>query len=205
MVLNAAIVHPASRTLWHSTTMQPEAPFGEYVGFTLGKGSAPPSIPASALLAGEAMARERIAIALGREALHALAEQRPADARKGLETLLAANPPVLEPARLGLGLALARFQEGDVAGAAHALVPVTAADVPIDVQIYGLSLRALCADRLGHRDEAVALYRETLTLIEAHPEWNQFEKVAAWAREGTQHSLADREPVVSLYALRLPL
>lgn len=204
-VLNAAIVHPASRTLWHSTTMQPEAPFGEYVGFTLGKGSAPPSIPASALLTGDAMARERIAVAMGREALHALAEKRPADALKGLETLLAAKPPVLDPARLALGLALARFQEGDVAGAAQALLPVTAADAPIDVQIYGLSLRALCADRLGHRDEAVALYRETLTLIEAHPEWNQFEKVAAWAREGTQHSLADRDPVVSLYALRLPL
>jgi len=66
-----------------------------------------------------------------------------AAALEGLETLLAAKPPVLDPARLAL--------------------------------------------------------------IEAHPEWNQFEKVAAWARGGTQHSLADRDSVVSLYALRLPL
>lgn len=204
-VLNAAIVHPASRTLWHSTTMQPEAPFGEYVGFTLADGAADPrTIPASPVLESEAMARERSSVATARRALHALAEKRPADARPLLDALLAETPPVLDPARLALAAAVARFAQGDAAGAAQALAPATATGAPVDVRIYGLSLRALCADRMGQRAEAAAGHRETLALIDAHPEWNAFEPVAALAREGVDHSVADREPVASYYALRIP-
>ncbi|RIK92410.1 MAG: hypothetical protein DCC71_24495, partial [Proteobacteria bacterium] len=47
-VLNAAVLHPASRTLWHSTAQQPHAPFGAYAAFTLAPGAAPPpALPAS--------------------------------------------------------------------------------------------------------------------------------------------------------------
>jgi hypothetical protein len=202
-VLNAAIVHPASRTLWHSTTMQPEAPFGAYQAFTFGD-AAPAPIAASPLLGGEAMNRERAAVASARAALHALADERPADARAGFDALLAETQPVLDPRRLAIGAAAARFEQGDFAGAAETLLAPSAESAPVDVRIYALSMRALCADRLGRRDEAAALHRATLALIDSHPEWNVFEGVAALARDGSAHALVDREPELSLYVLRLP-
>ena len=204
-VLNAVVIQPASRTLWHSTTMQPFAPFGEYVGFTLGKGpAAPATLPASPWLGSPGMQRERAAVARAREALHALFEQRPADGQRALEGLLAESPPVLDSARLALGAGYARFEQGDFAGASTTLELATGTDAPIDARIYALSLRALCADRLGRRDEAIALHRAALAAIDAHPEWNVFEPVAALARQGIAGALADREPEIWYYALRLP-
>ena len=204
-VLNAAVVHPASRTLWHSTTMQPLAPFGEYVGFRLGEGApAAAPLPASPWLASEAAARERASVAKARAALHALRDGRLAEARVGFDALLAEAPPVLDPARLALGAAAARFRDGDFAGAEAALAPARVEQAPDDVRIEALSLAALCADRLGRHDDAVPLQRAALALIDAHPEWNVFEKVAALAREGLERSLADREPALSYYVLRIP-
>jgi hypothetical protein len=204
-VLNAVVVEPASRTLWHSTTMQPFAPFGEFVGFTLASGApAPPTLPASPWLGSPAMEREREAVARGRAALHALFENRPAEAQRLFDALLAARPPVLDDARLALGEAYARFEQADFAGASATLAAATAAGAPIDVQIYGLSLRALCADRLGQRADAVALHRAALALVQAHPEWNVFAPVAALARRGIAGPLPHQEPVLSYYALRLP-
>jgi hypothetical protein len=204
-VLNAAVVHPASRTLWHSTTMQPLAPFGEYAGFSLAEGApAPRPITASPLLAGEAMARERAAVAEGRLALHALADERFAEARTGFDALLAEAPPVLDPSRIAVGAAWARAGEGDCEGAIVTLAPALAEGATDEVRIYATSLRALCADRLGRREEAVGLHRETLARIGAHPEWNVFEKTAALARAGIEASVAEREPALSVYVLRLP-
>jgi hypothetical protein len=205
-VLNAAVVHPASRTLWHTTTMQPVAPFGAYAGFSLAKGAgpAPAEIPASPLLAGEAMARERAAVAKARAALHALAEKRGAAAQAGFEALRAETPPVLDPARLALGAAYARYQQGDLAGVLDALRPVIANSAPVELRVYGASLAAICEERLGNREFAVAMHRATLALVEEHPEWNLFEKAAALARDGIAGPVADREPVVWHYALRIP-
>lgn len=204
-VLNAAVVHPASRTLWHATTMQPEAPFGAYAGFTLDANAAPPAaIPASPLLGADTMLREQDAVAKARAALHALAEERPDEARTGFDALLAETPPVLDPLRLAIGAAAARFALEEFAGAADLLAAPSAEPAPADVQIYALSMRALCADRLGQRDEAASLHRATLAVIEAHPEWNVFEKVAALGREGSEHALVDRKPELSVYVLRLP-
>ncbi len=204
-VLNAAIVHPASRTLWHSTVMQPVAPFGAYAAFTLDPNAPPPApIAASPLLATDAMERERASVAKGRAALHALAEARPAEARDGFDALLAETPPVLDPLRLAIGAAAARFALEEFAGAADLLAAASAEPAPAELQIYALSLRALCADRLGRREEAASLHRATLAVIEAHPEWNVFEKVAALARAGSEHALLDRDPELSVYVLRLP-
>ena len=162
------------------------------------------TIAASPLLAGDAMVRERAAVAKARAALHALAEERPAEARAGFDALLAETPPVLDPLRLAIGAAAARFAQEEFAGAAQLLAASSAEPAPADVRIYALSLRALCADRLGQREEAASLHRATLALIDAHPEWNTFEKVAALAREGAEHALADRKPELSYYVLRLP-
>jgi hypothetical protein len=204
-VLNAAVVHPASRTLWHSDALQPLAPFGEFAGFTAGTGQPrPAAIPAADVLATEAAAREREAVAKAREALNALAEERAAEARAGFEALLAESPPILDPTRLALGLAYARLLEGDAAGAERALGPATAEDAPIDVRIHAHSLSSIAADGLQRRDDAAARSRATLDLIESHPEWNVFDDVAALARDGLTTSIAERKPVLSLYVMRLP-
>jgi hypothetical protein len=204
-VLNAAIVHPASRTLWHSTTMQPLAPFGAYEPFTLATGGpAPRAIPAAPGLADGGFERERAAVAAARAALRALEEGRSADARAGFDALLGESAPVLDPARLALGAALARFRLEDFAGAEAVLAPAVAEAAPVDVRIEGLSLQALCADRLGRREDAAARHRAALALVEAHPEWNVFGPLAELAREGAERSVAERSPETSLFVLRLP-
>lgn len=204
-VLNAAIVHPATRTLWHSTTMQPLAPFGAYVGFSLAKDApAPPSVAASPLLASDEMARERATVERARRAFHALADERFDEAQAGFDALIAETPPVLDRSRLAIGAGWARFGRGDCDGVPAALAPALAPDAPVDVRIYATSLAALCADRSGRRDEAVRLHRETLATIQSHPEWNVFEDVAALAQAGIEASVAEREPALSVYALRIP-
>jgi hypothetical protein len=205
-VLNAAIVHPASRTLWHSTTMQPLAPFGAYEGFTLAQDAAAPApVPIDAMLASGGFAAERAAVAKARTALHALVERRFGEARDGFDALLAQTPPVLDPARLSLGAGWARLGAGECAGVAAALAPALAANADVEARIYATSLSALCADRLGDRARAAGLHRETLALIEAHPEWNVFAPVAALARDGVAASVADREPAISIFVFNVPL
>jgi hypothetical protein len=204
-VLNAAVVHPASRTLWHSTAMQPAAPFGEYAGFTLGGAEPTPrTLPASPRLGSAGLAREAASVAAARTALHALYDGRPGEARAGFDALLAETPPVLDPARLAVGAAHARFDLGDAAGAESALAPALVEEAPVDVRIAARSLRALCADRLGRRAEAVELHRSVLALVESHPEWNEFAGLAELSREGLERSLADRDPAHSYYVLRIP-
>jgi hypothetical protein len=204
-VLNAAVVQPASRTLWHATTMQPIAPFGSYAGFRAAPDGDPPrTLPASPLLGGDALAREQRAVASARAALHALRDESWADAQARLDALLAESPPPLDPARLAVGAGYAHLRRGDCAGAAAALAPAVDEAAPIDVRIYALSLQALCADRMGRREEAASLHGAVLALVAAHPEWNEFDDVAALAREGVQHSVADREPIVSPYLMRIP-
>ncbi|RIK91647.1 MAG: hypothetical protein DCC71_24920, partial [Proteobacteria bacterium] len=68
-VLNACVVQPAAGLLWHSTELQPFAPFGAYVALSPSgdaRGAAP--LAASPALASEAFARDRDAIARARRA-----------------------------------------------------------------------------------------------------------------------------------------
>ena len=204
-VLNAAVVHPASRTLWHATSAQPVAPFGSYVGVALGgDGAVPPTIPASAWFGTPGMKREVAAVAEARAALHDLSELRYAAARQRFQSVLAERPPVLDPQRIALGSAYAALRAGDAAAAFELALPSSSPDAPTEVRIYAMSLRAVCADRLGQRQEAARLHGEALALIEANPQWNVFDAVGALAREGIAGAIADRDPIVSYYILRVP-
>jgi len=204
-VLNAAVVHPASKTLWHAISIQPVAPFGKYIGFSLsGAEPAPPSIPPSPWFGSVAMAREVAVVGQARRGLHDLAEERFAAARDRFDHVRGHQPPVLDPARIGLAAAFAAFRAGDPKGALARLEDASASTAPIDVRIYAASLQALCADALGRRDDAIALHREALHLIEANPQWNEFAPVAALAREGIASAITDRKPALSLYAFRVP-
>ncbi len=204
-VLNAAVVHPASRTLWHSTTMQPHAPFGAYLGLSLAKNLPPPrTLPAADWLASDARARELDAITAARRALHAHLEGRFAEAGAGFEALIAETPPRLDPARLAIGAALARGANGEPEAVRRVLRPSLDETAPPDVRIYALLLDAHAADRLGQREDAVRDLRALIAQVEAHPEWNEFARASEQARRGLSHSLVGETPAVSRYVLRIP-
>ena len=204
-VLNAAIAHPASRTLWHATSMEPFAPFGAYEAFSLAPGAAPAKIAASPFAGSAEQAREAASIERARRALHAAVEERPAEAAALFDELLAESPPVLDPARIALGAGWAKLAAGDAAGAQAVLARARAASASDDVRIDALSLSALAADRLGRRDEAAALHAAALALIDAHPEWNVYGAQAELARRGAKQAIpAGTKPATSPYVLRIP-
>lgn len=204
-VLNAAIVHPASRTLWHATSMEPFAPFGAYEGFSLAPDTTPVAIAASAFAGSVAQVRERASIDRARRALHAAKDGRTGEAVALFDELLAESPPVLDPTRIALGAGHVKLAAGDAAGAQAVLARARAATASDDVRIDALSLSAIAADRLGRRDEAAALHAAALALIEAHPEWNVYGPQAELARRGTSEAIpADVKPVTSPYVLRVP-
>jgi hypothetical protein len=177
-VLNAAVVHPASRTLWHATSMQPHAPFGAYLPFSprpvRDPEYGPPPIPADPWLASADRAREAEAIAAARAAIADFEAGRFAAAADGFARLAAAEPPVLDPVRLAWGQGLARWRAGDLAGAFAALAPIEAGLDRTDVAAHGLVARAQLADRLGRREDALRLYRAADAHLGAHPEFAEF-------------------------------
>jgi tetratricopeptide (TPR) repeat protein len=195
-VLNAALVEPAAGILWHATTMQPIAPFGAYHAFSLVRdpGALAP-LPASPQLEDPAFRRELEAISLARLAIQKQREaesERDAGARiEGFEAaralweaLAGEVPPRLDPARVAVGLAHALHGAGNLAGAFEALAPAEDPSAPFDARAHGLASRALLADRLGRRDEALRIWRATLAHLDAGPEFNIFEAQRALARAG---------------------
>jgi len=195
-VLNAAVVQPAAGLLWHSTSMQPSAPFGAYRAFGFGAGAADLApLPAAPELEAPAFRAQLAAIARARGALRAqraAAEQRGAEERRAgfaealatWDELAAAEPPLLDPARIALARAHALHGLGDLEGAFAALAPAEASGVPFDARAEGLACRALLADRLGRREEALRLWRAALSHLETGPEFNVFDELRELAREG---------------------
>ena len=195
-VLNAAVVAPAAGVLWHSTLQQPAAPFGAYVGVTLApSGGAIAELPAAVRdptgvrSEAEAVATARRAIQAQRRAEEGSADAEArtaalAEARALWEALAAERPPRLDPARVALGLALARHAQGDLAGAYDALEPAEAEEAPFEARAEGFASRALLADRLGRRDDAIRLWTRTLAHLDRAPEYNVFAEIRALAEAG---------------------
>jgi hypothetical protein len=208
-VLNAAVVQPASGLLWHSTAMQPSAPFGAYRAFAPRPGAPEaPLLPAAAALDEPRFREELEAIAEARAALRGQRsareaggdEERRAELARSLDTwnrLAAAEPPLLDPARIALARADALHGLGDLEGAFAALAPAEDPSAPFDARAEGLASRALLADRLGRREEALRLWRATLAQLDAGPEFNVFEELRALAEAGlAEPASADELPFV---------
>jgi hypothetical protein len=195
-VLNAAVVQPAAGLLWHSTSMQPRAPFGAYRAFGFAAAAADLApLPAAPELETPEFQAELLEISRARAALRAqraAAEERdPEKSRAGFRealeawnALAAAEPQPLDPARIALARAHALHGLGDLEGAFAALAPAEARDAPFDARAEGLASRALLADRLGRREEALRLWGATLAHLEAGPEFNVFDELRALAQAG---------------------
>jgi hypothetical protein len=204
-VLNAAIVEAGARILWHSTTMQPDAPFGAYAAFSPVEGAAlPPPLPAAPFLATRAHAREAAAVERARRALRLERGGDPQAARVLWEALAAEDPPLLDPARVALARAHALHATGDLEAALAAVAPAVAPTAPFDARAFGLAQRALLADRLGRREEAVAAWRATLAHLDAGPEWNVFGGLRALARDGLASRRDRRELPIDWWVVGVP-
>lgn len=190
-VLNAAVVAPAEGLLWHSTRMQPHAPFGAYRAFSPAAPPSAPDLPAAPELDGPAFAREAAAIGAVRRALQAQRAGRHAEARALWEAAAAEAEGILDPARLALarGWNLADIGELDAADAALALADTDAA--PLDARLHALAGRAALADRQGRRADALARWRALAAAIDAHPEYTAFHALRAQAAAGLDEPQRD--------------
>ena len=183
-VLNAAIVHPASRTLWHSTAMQPHAAFGAYLPLRIGAGAAgSPEIPADPRLASPAAAAEAVASADARRAIRHSDQGQLAEARAIWDRLARAQGP-LDPTRIAWERALVRWRAGEILAAYQMLAPLEAADAAFDARAHGLFARGVLADALGRRAEALRLYALAQVHLDTHPEYTFFDALRARIAEG---------------------
>jgi hypothetical protein len=187
-VLNSTVVHPASRTMWHSTTKQPQAPFGQMVGFTMGAGASPaPPLAADPRLGTPEMAREAEVIAEVRRAVRLFNEGAVREAGAIWDSLAEQGEATLEPHRLIWARARVLGTLGELAQADALLAGLEAAAVPFDVAVHALVARAWVADRQGRRTDALALYRRAQASLGEYPEFNHQFTIAplrAWAAAG---------------------
>jgi hypothetical protein len=204
-VLNAAVVHPASRTLWHATSMQPHAPFGSYVPFSpAGDTSEASTLAADPWLASDAARREAAAVAEARRGIERFDASEFAAAAAIWEGLASATPPALDPVRIAWGLALARWHEGDLAAAFEVLAATEDAAGRFDARAHGLVARARLADLLGRREEALRLYRLAAVHLDAGPEFDVFGGLRAQIEAGIAAPAVDRRPPELDFLLAIP-
>jgi tetratricopeptide (TPR) repeat protein len=203
-VLNPVVVHPASRTLWHSITMQPHAPFGAFVPFTFSD-SNPPTFPASEALLNGSLDWERAEIQVARHALELHHSRKYEEARKAWNELLDSKPKTLNTRRLALGYALTLNALKDYKGAYAALEPAAEAEAPFDVRAVALVSRGILAGRLGRRKEASSQFDEALRHLISHPEFTAFNSLKETAKQGFAGSQTEAALPISLYDLGLPL
>ncbi len=172
-VINSVVVHPASNILWHSTTKQPLAPFGEMVPFSVSVDvSNTPTLPADPRLGTPVMKHEAALIGELRRAVR-LFDQGKAEEAGAIWDRLAENPePILEPSRLTWARARVRWTVGRSEDADELLAGLDTDGVIFEVRGHGLVVRALIADRAGRRGDAIRLYRRAQAYLDAHPDYN---------------------------------
>lgn len=168
-VLNAAVIHPASRTLWHATSTQPQAPFGRYLPFSPAGAPEAEPLRADPRYAADGMAEEARVLAAMRQARRDFAQGRLEPARATWDRLAAEDTGILEPSRLALARGWVRFRQGALDEAEAVLRTVDGEDALLEARACALSLRAALADRQGRREDAADLYRRGAALVDAHP------------------------------------
>jgi hypothetical protein len=187
-VLNSTVVHPASRTLWHSTSKQPQAPFGEMLPFA--PGGAPPTaapIPADPRFDGEEMRLEAAVVADVRRAVRLFDEGQLAEAREIWDRLAQADERCLQPhritwARARVRLALNRWDQAD-----SLLASLDSDETPFEIRAHAHIARAWVADCAGQRREALGLYRQAREYLDSFPQYNHQLTIAPmrkWVADG---------------------
>lgn len=205
-VLNAAIVEPAVRTLWHSDALQPYAPFGRYIPITIGDApDAGSPIPASSFLETEAYRRESAAVARVRAAQDAHDVDGDVERANELWKEFFADPPNvldLSPVSIGWAFSLVAAERFDEA--------ISVLDRYIDEaasreqRVIAALLKGACADGLGRRDEAAAHYAVAATLMDEVPDLSYYTEMRSTAEEGRRRRLAPEEVEPSWWVTHVP-
>jgi hypothetical protein len=170
---HSVVMHPASRTLWHSTARQPEAPFGELVPFTAGaEKSAATPLPADPRFGSPEMARETALVNELRTAMRLFEEGSVQEAAAIWDAFAAKGEPLLQPHRLAWARARARWVSGELIEAEEILAGLDEENTPFDVRANAMVARASVLDRLERRAEAVEAYGKAQAYLDANPEYN---------------------------------
>ncbi len=169
-VLNAVVIQPSSRTLWASTTMQPLAPYGEFVPFVLNRGDSNiPSLPADSGLGKASLNQSAAIVAEIRQALRLLDGGRVAEAGRIWDSMAARQEKLADPYRLAWARARVRLTAGKLDEADGLLAPIDSDGVILDLRVPSVVARAVIADQQGRRDDAIKLYRRAQSLLDANP------------------------------------
>jgi len=205
-VLNAAVVEPSKRTLWHSDTLQPYAPFGRYVPITIGDAADPGApVPASPFLETEAYREEAAEIARVRAAQSAHDIDDDVERANQLWADLFADPPTrldLSPISIGWAyslIAAERFEE-----AAAVLDTHVDEASSREVRVAAALLGGACADARGNRDKAIAQYAEAAALMGEVPDQSFYDHLREIAAEGRRRMLAPEEVQLSWWVTHVP-
>jgi hypothetical protein len=186
-VLNSVVVQPAARVMWHSTTMQPIAAFGEMIPLCATREACEARpLAADPRLGAGGLQHEVEIVAAMREAARIFATGRPAEAGAAWDRLADAER-LLEPRRLAWARARARWASGRLAEAERLLAVADVDDAPFEIRAYARVARAMLADRLGRRSDAVDGYRSAEAYLDEHSEYDAAALIAplrAWVRTG---------------------
>ncbi len=192
-VMNSLVVEPASRTLWHSTSNEPFAPFGEMVPFSpVGEVKAR-KLEADPRL-GEASARHQAeVIASMRIATRLTDSGRSKEALALWDRIARSNEAFVDPSRIAWARArilatMGRDQEAD-----QLLAPLDTDSTPAEVRVYALLARGALAGRLGKSEQALALYQRVAQCLDSLPQYAQ-SSLFATAREQATEVLAGNTP-----------
>jgi hypothetical protein len=204
-VLNAAIVEPARRTLWHSDALQPYAPFGRYIPITIGDVADPgPPIPASSFLETQAYSQEAAAVARVRAAQAAHDIDRDVERANQLWAEFFADPPTnLDLSPISIGWAFSLVAAGRLDEATNVLDSHIDEAASREERVIAALLKGVCADGLGRRTDAVAHYAAA-ALMDEVPDLSNYDRMRAIAAEGRGHRLAPQEVEPNWWATHVP-
>jgi len=170
---HSVVVHPASRTLWHSTARQPQAPFGELVPFTPGAEDSPQApLPADPRFGTPEMERENAVVGELRTAMRLFEEGSLQEAAAIWDRFAERGEPLVQPQRLSWAQARGRWVSGRLDEAEEILAGLDGENTPFDVRANAMVARASVLDRLGRRQDAVETYARAQAYLEVNSEYN---------------------------------
>lgn len=174
-VLNSAVIQPRTKTLWHATSMQPLAPFGDLRPFSVATDApAVEALPADPRWGSVEMQHQAAVIGEARWALLAYERGDLANAQLVWDRQAARGEPLLNPHRLAYVRAAVRLRQGQAAEADPILASIDLAQAPFEVGSTALLLRAVLATQRGDKDAAHQLFEAAARFTDAHPEYTDY-------------------------------
>jgi hypothetical protein len=171
-VLNAAVIQPRTKTLWHATSMQPLAPFGELLPFSVAADpGASEVLAADPRWGSDAMRREAEVIAEARSAVSAYDQGDLSGAQVVWDRQAARAEALLNPDRLAYARAVARLRQGQREQADTLLSSIDLDRAPFEIASTALLLRGILAGERGDAEAERRLFATAARHVERYPEF----------------------------------